>query len=109
MKTSFLRLSSLFVLFAACDSSGSMARVSNPSDVRACKASGEVVVVDDPGMTAGQDRRTDALRRKAAGAGATDVVLEPSQATSSELRGQTYKCGDDASKPPSRSEQRSGF
>jgi hypothetical protein len=103
-------LALVLLVTAGCASSGSGAQIASASDVKGCRPLGEVVVTGNPGDASTRDPRTSALREKAAEDGATDVVPESSTSVGSDLKGQMYKCHEEKnSKPPSRSEQRSGF
>ncbi len=84
----------LLLCFAACDSSGSMAQLARAPDVASCKPLGETVV--DVDATKSADEQTNALRQKAAQAGATHVISEGSS-TAGPMKGQMYACPEETS------------
>jgi hypothetical protein len=90
-----MKLAMIAVLVAACDST-SLARLAKTPDVTTCTPLGEAVV--DPASGTSSDDHLTALRRKAALAGATDVIAE------GDLKGRMFKCdesGDDVTMRPS--------
>jgi hypothetical protein len=94
-------------LTTACGSAA-MAELAHEPEVAGCKPLGEIVIAADPATASSDDERAAALRKAATDKGATHVVSENGATTSGSIRGQMYECVR-ADKPPSRSEQRSGF
>ncbi|MEO7113314.1 MAG: hypothetical protein ABI183_22940 [Polyangiaceae bacterium] len=96
----------LLLSFVAC--TAPMADLAKSPDVSSCKVIGEATVPADTTNGNGSVDDVTALRQKAAEKGATDVVVENDPANNRTLKGRLYACEAPA-KPPSRSEQRSGF
>ncbi|MGH7281827.1 MAG: hypothetical protein ACRELY_09915 [Polyangiaceae bacterium] len=99
----------LGVLIFAAGCASATAKLVSASDVSSCKPLGDVTIQVDSAAEPTPDDRATALQRAAADKGATDVVSD-GDSPSGSMHGRIFDCGYDRDgKPPSRSEQRSGF
>lgn len=91
----------------------SMARVASAPDVASCRPLGDVTANVPAGSATDAAARRAALRKEAARAGATDVVVadDPNATTGAVVHGQMYACnsskGDDTEDNPQA--ERTGF
>src|ERR1700690_2892485 len=88
------------VMSVSCGPGVPMAKLSKPSDVRACKPIGELAIDRGHRGTSHKDLMGD-LRQRAEQLGATDVVAEAASNQEPALKARLYKCEDSGSLPDS--------